>query len=265
MKHSVDRSVLGFWREKDVRLEAARLLDKIDAVIESNFKQVTPFLSFSLRTWTEDLLRQEGLSFLAEGGFPEAERVRLVIAPEWEDLSSSDAELTLLEIKPSDRRKQLEHPQILGSVLGLGFKREVFGDIRAGVDRYYLATTAEVAPYLLNYWIQAGRETISVSQVQEAPDLPAESGEERQITVSSSRLDAILAHSFGVSRTLTQEWITQGLVRRGGLVATKAETILQPGDTISCRGQGRIKLLECIQTRKQRLGWQIILYKSKRR
>lgn len=264
MKRSADRSVLGYWSEKEVRLEAAHLLDQVDAVLRENSKLVTSFLSFAMREWAEAILRKEQVAFLSEGGFFDAERVRIVMGPRGEDLNSEDANLAILEVRPSDPRAQLEHRQILGSLIGLGFKRDVLGDIRAGQGLYYLAASAEITPFLMDHWKLAGREKILVSICHEKPDIQPDLGEEKRITVSSSRLDTLLAHSFGVSRVLAQEWITQGKVRREGLVVSKAEIKLRPGETISCRGQGRIKLLECTQTRKERTAWQLVLYKSQR-
>ncbi|HEY8910389.1 MAG TPA: YlmH/Sll1252 family protein [Desulfosporosinus sp.] len=264
MKRSADRSGLGYWGEKELRLEAAHLLDQVDAVLEKESRQVTPFLSFALREWAEAVFRKEHLSFIAEGGFPEAERVRMLLGPWGEPLESKDAEISLLWVRPTNPRAQLEHRQILGSLMGLGFKRDVLGDIQAGQSGQYIATTAEIASFLLDHWTQAGREKLKVSLYTETPDVNADLGEERRITVNSSRIDALIATAFMISRSEIQVMITHGKVRRNGLVVSKAEAEVQPGDMISCRGQGRIKLLDCSQTRKERTAWQILLFRSQR-
>ncbi|EGW38318.1 YlmH/Sll1252 family protein [Desulfosporosinus sp. OT] len=264
MKHSVDRSSLGFWSEKEMRLEAAHFLDQVDGVLKKELKQVTPFLSFAMREWAEAVLRKEHLSFRTEGGFPEAERVRIIVGPWGETLDPTDADISLIWVRPSDSRAQLEHRQILGSLMGLGFKRDVLGDIQAGRRGFYIATTAEIASFLIDHWIQAGREKIEVSLYCEKPDVYPDLGEESRITVNSSRIDALIANAFGVARSNALQWITQGKVRRDGLVVSKAEAEVRPGDIISCRGQGRIKFLECSQTRKERTAWKIVLFRSQR-
>ena len=265
MKHSINRSVLKFWDEKEARLEAAHLLDQMNVVLNEESKQVTPFLSFAMREWAESVLHKEHLVYLAEGGFPEAERVRILIGSRGETLDSKDAEISLLWVRPADSRAQLEHRQILGSLMGLGFRRDVIGDIQAGKSGFYIATTLEIAPFLLNHWTLAGRERIELSIFNEKPDLLPDLGEERRITVNSSRLDTVIAHAFGVSRSVAQEWITQGKVRKGGLSVFKADAEVQPDDLISCRGYGRIKLLESSQTRKkERIAWKILLFRSQR-
>lgn len=265
MKHLSDRAALGFWGEKEARLEAAHLLDLIDMVLEKRIRLVTPFLNIALREWMESILyKEQRVVYLAEGGFPEAERQRIILAPVGEQLFPDDAEIAVLGVRPKNLRAQLEHRQILGSLIGLGFKREVFGDIQAGQNGYYVATTAEVRSYLIDHWLQAGSEKIEVSLNQDKLDLLVERGEERRITVNSSRLDTIVANAFQVSRSSAQEWIIQGRVRRNGLMFSKTDAEVQPGEIISCRGQGRLKLIECSSTRKGKLAWQIALFKAQR-
>jgi len=263
MNYSTERSCLGFWSEKEARLEAAHILDLVDAVLYKDSTQVTTFLSFAMRKWAEDILTKEHLALRAEGGFQGAERVRLIIGPSGETLHSADANISLLWVRPTNPRLQLEHRQILGSLMGLGFRREVLGDIQAGQKGQYIATTTEIAPFLLDHWSQAGREKIQVSLYEGKPEVCADTGEEHRITVNSSRIDAVVAKAFGVSRSVAQGWIVQGKLRSDGLVVSRVDTEVQPDEMISCRGQGRIKLVKCTPTRKDRTAWQIVIFRSK--
>ncbi|AET70200.1 hypothetical protein, contains S4-like domain [Desulfosporosinus orientis DSM 765] len=264
MRETVDRSVLKFWDEKDARLEAAHLLDQLNLVLHKGIKQLTPFLSLAMREWLESIIRKEQVEYRAEGGFPEAERVRIFMGPRGEWLDTADTGMALIWVMPTDSRIQLQHRQILGSLMGLGIRRDVFGDIQPGQKGFYIAAASEIVDFVLNNWTNAGRDTIQVSLVRGKPSLLPDLGEERRITVSSSRIDAVIANAFGVSRTVAQELISQGKVRRGGLVVSKFTTELQADDIISCRGHGRIKLLKSAQTRKERIAWQILLFRSQR-
>lgn len=260
----IDRRVLKYWDEKESRLEAAHILDLFESVYNGEPKQITPFLTLAMREWAEAVLRKEQLAFLPEGGFPEAERVRILLGSWGDALESKDADVSLLWVRAVDSRVQLEHRQILGSLMSLGFKRNVLGDIQPGLGGFYIASTAEIAPFIINQWTQAGREKIEVSLFRGDPVVNTDPGEERRITVNSSRMDAVIANAFRVSRSVAQEWITQGKVRRNGVVVSKVETEAQPNDTVSCRGYGRIKFLECSQTRKDRTAWQIVLFRAQR-
>lgn len=264
MKATIDRRGLRYWDEKESRLEAAHIFDLLESVYNGGLRQITPFLSLSMKKWAEAVLRKEHLAFLSEGGFPEAERVRIIIGPWGETLDSTDADISLLWVRPVNPRVQLEHPQILGSLMALGFKRDVLGDIQPGLGGFYIASTTEISSFIMNQWTQAGREKIEVSLFREKPVVDTDQGEERRITVSSSRVDAVIANVLGVSRAVAQELINQGKVRRDGVVVNKAETEVRPDDLISCRGYGRIKFLECSQTRKDRTAWQTVLFRSQR-
>ncbi|SDG13200.1 YlmH/Sll1252 family protein [Desulfosporosinus hippei] len=264
MRHLIDRSVLKYWDDKEARLEAAHLLDQVNLVLSKEFQQVTPFLSFAMRDWIESVLRKEHLAYLAEGGFPDAERVRIIMGAKGDVMKPEQAEISLLSVRATNLRAKLEHHQILGSLMGLGLRRDLFGDIQVGQSGFYVATTLEIVPVLLNQWTEAGREKINVSLSEGIPDLLPGLGEERRITLNSSRLDAVIANAFGVSRSKAQEWITQGKVKKSGLGVSKVETEVQPNDIVSCRGHGRVKLLECSNTRKDKIAWQILLFRSQR-
>ena len=45
-----------------MRLEAAHILDLVDAVLNEESKQVALFLSFAMREWAEAVLRKEHLA-----------------------------------------------------------------------------------------------------------------------------------------------------------------------------------------------------------
>lgn len=97
-----------------------------------------------------------------------------------------------------------EHPShrdFLGSLMGMGIKREVLGDICVSPGQCDLFLLAEMAPYVLQNFTSAGRtrlhvEEIPLSQAQAyQPETKSVHG-----TVSSLRLDSILAVGFQISR-----------------------------------------------------------------
>jgi len=259
MGYIIDRNVLNFWTEKEKRLEGAHLLDLCEEVLKKARPVWTPFLGQALRDWLEKILKREGLAFRSEGGVPEAERVRFLIAHNVEELAEIPGAVRILKVLPQDPRSKLEHRQILGSLLGLGIKREVIGDIRLAEKVCYVAVAQEILDFLLSQWDRAGRDLIR-TQVVENEEIPLEKGEERRITVASSRIDAVAAGGFNVSRSVLQELIQQGKVKRNDLVVVKADLEVKPGDLISCRGYGRIRLIDFSETRKGRIAWNIMRF-----
>ena len=259
----IDRNVLKFWTEKEKRLEAAHLLDRVEGAFAGE-TGVTPFLSGSLKEWLQGLLARAGLAYIFGGGFPEPERVRLLFGPSGEELDLAQADITLLMLSPYDSKVRLGHRQILGSLMGLGLKRDVIGDIREGRSCFYVAVTSEIAPFLVQNWNQAGRDKIRAEVCVSEPELLPEQGEEKSLILSSPRLDAAIAGSFSLARTDAQELIQGGLVKRNDLTITKNDAEISPHDVLSCRGHGRIKVLTAEgSTRKGRLVYKVLVFRGK--
>ncbi|HVJ48216.1 RNA-binding protein [Desulfitobacterium sp.] len=265
MKHWIDRCVLGFWQDKEMRLEAAHLLDLADAVLEEQLPLRTPFLGLGLAQWFEGVLQKESLSYQIQGGFPDSERVCYFLSKNSDDFEQVREGIALLTVVSLDPHVDLEHRQILGSLMGLGLKRELIGDIHPEIQGMIVAVVSEIADYLLQEWRKAGRANIRVERVHGELHLSEDPGEELRITVASSRIDAIVASSFKAARGVVQEWINQGKVKRNDLMISRADLEVKSGDIISCRGQGRLRLLDDSETRKGRIAWTIIIYRTQKR
>lgn len=260
MGYKIDRSALKFWSEKEKKLEGAHLLDLCDEALKRARPVWTPFLGQALGSWFEGILQREDLAFRLEGGFPDSERVRFLVGKDASLLDIVPSEIRILRATTVDPRGKLEHRQILGSLMGLGLKREVIGDIRSNGQCCFVVVAQEISDYLLNQWDKAGRERIQVQVAEGEFEIPVDQGEERRITAASSRLDAVASSGFNVSRSIFQELIQQGKVKRNDLMVTKPDMDVKPGDLISCRGHGRIRLVDFMETRKGRMAWNIIRY-----
>ena len=76
---------------------------------------------------------------------------------------------------------------------------------------------------------------------------------ELRITVSSLRLDSILSGAFHLSRGKTAEAIRAGKVSLNSLICIKPDKQVDPGDELSLRGSGKLRILELHgQTKKDR-------------
>ncbi|NLI90751.1 MAG: hypothetical protein GX434_00705 [Peptococcaceae bacterium] len=259
----ISRNVLSFWSEKEKKLEAAHLLDLCDMVLRHKERLVTPFLGPAMANWFSLVLRGTGLCYLSWGGFEDAERVRFVLDGCGNQPGTGDAEIALIKAVPNKKDVILGHRDILGSLLGLGLEREVLGDIRQGEQGVVIASTLQMGSYIIQNWTGVGRENIQASHAGSSKVLPV-AGLEKRIVTSSSRLDALTAAGFGVSRSEVQEFIRQGKVKKNDLECLKQETELKTGDTISCRGKGKIKIIEeDSKTKKGKYAWRIFIYKDR--
>lgn len=197
------------------------------------------------------LLKQVGDGFSGVrvqtwGGYPEAERQRACVLPadSWDD--RPDFGIAILRITPLDPGgENPSHRDYLGSMLGLGLKREKLGDclVRSGEALFCVA--AEIADFVRFNLSRVGRWTVNVELVAAGEDLPAPPPPRvKTVTVASPRLDAVIAAAFNLSRSRAAELIRQGRMNLNWRLETGPDAQVKTGDTLSCRGQGRFMLLE---------------------
>ena len=198
------------------------------------------------------------------GGYPEAERVRVFILPDYteglvdpEALSShpvaalaeaglDDLVETLREavcpvsVKGSGFR-DLTHRDYLGSILGLGLERDVVGDILIpDAHTAILFTDTRVGGFLKTSLEKVATDTVKVCRVPEGTAL---AGTRRlqpiSDTVASERLDCVVAALCNLSREKAQMTVRSGLCELDyEAVEDCSATVIAPA-VISVRGYGK--------------------------
>ena len=226
------------------RLLLAKLWDKINMGLRKNIPASTCFLSPRELEMSRYLFGDlEGLHHF--GGYEEAERKMLCWLPEYLDESSlleEDGPLVCLRATFWDGDTP-SHRDFLGALMGAGIARETVGDICVGKGSCDFFVTAEIAPYILQNFLTAGRthlhlEKIPLTEVQIAdPEV-----KEIRDTVASLRLDSIISSGFRIGRSLAAQYISAGKAAIDGLPCEKPDKALTEGTKISVRGLGKIKL-----------------------
>ena len=185
------------------------------------------------------IARQFDVAASVFGGYPEAERVQVCFHPTEDEPVYTG---TWLQISWNPRFASPTHPELLGSLMGLGFDRSYFGDLIAGERAAHLYAMPEMAQRLPMEWTQAGRTSIEVTVLSEPPVLSLPHGIMEEFSAASLRLDAVLSGGLHVSRAKAADMIRQGLVMIAHQEETRIDRQLQEGDLISIRGHGRIRV-----------------------
>ncbi len=185
------------------------------------------------------LPESDGISVLF-GGTEESERKILFFLPYYmteEDLDWSET-ITILESRC--RFGKPGHRDYLGSLMGLGIRREFLGDIWLEDENAYLFCMRTVKDTILNELKQVGRNAVTIREIspEDLPGLHRQMRSER-FTVMSPRLDAVVAGMFRLSRTEGAERIRQGLVQHNYQECLKTDAPVREGDVISLRGRGK--------------------------
>ena len=234
----------------------AKLWDKIQAGMRRGIMANTCFLSPREQEMARYLFGDaEGLFFF--GGYEDAERKMLVYLPEYleEDaLMEDDSPVVCLHARFYEGDSP-SHRDFLGALMGIGIGRETIGDICVGKQHCDFFVTAEIAPYLQQNFLSAGRAKVSISPIPLAQaTIPEPEVKQIKDTLASLRLDSVISSGFRIGRSLAAQYVCAGKVAINGLPCEKPDKAVTEGDKISLRGMGKIMLRSVGgQTKKGRI------------
>lgn len=245
------------------RVLLAKVWDKINAGIRRDIPASTCFLSPRELEMTRFLFGDVPGLF-AFGGYEDAERKMLVYLPEYLEEASLMEEDSPIVCLRADfyEADTLSHRDFLGALMGTGIARETVGDICVGKGSCDFFVTAEIAPYVEQNFLSAGRTKLSVSRILlSAVAIPEPEIKEIRDTLASLRLDSVVSAGFRIGRSLAAQYITAGKAAIDGLPCEKPDKAIAEGCKISIRGLGKIKLATVGgQTKKGRISVTIHRY-----
>jgi len=244
------------------RMLLAKLWDKINTGIRKNIPANTCFLSPREQEMARYLFG-EPVGLYPFGGYADAERKMLVYLPEYLEEASlyeEDGPCVCLraEFYQGD---MLSHRDFLGALMGAGIGRETVGDICVGKGSCDFFVTGEIAPYIEQNFLSAGRTRVHMQRIPltEAA-IPEPEVKEIKDTLASLRLDSVISSGFRIGRSLASQYVTSGKAAIDGLPCEKPDKAVSQGAKISVRGLGKIKLVSVNgRTKKDRIS--VIIHK----
>lgn len=220
--------------------------------------------------------RLTDIRILFYGGFADAERCIALMLPDYIQADDekeifgyfyenpSDDPLSVIEIEKDRFSPPLSHRDYLGSIMGLGIKREMTGDIIVSNGGCKLAVISKIAPFIAENLNKAGRSSVKAKII---PPSEAREGSEAvglpdSFTVSSMRLDSVVKNAFSVSRGDACTVIESGMVFVNDIECQKPDKKICAGDKIVFRRKGRIIVTNCSAvSKKGRVIVEIIRFK----
>ncbi|MFC4770194.1 RNA-binding protein [Effusibacillus consociatus] len=194
------------------------------------------------------------VAVFTDGGWEEAERRRVLLAPDYWRPEPEEMELCWLRIEIPGDYVTLKHGDYLGALTGLGLKREKIGDLSVHEDGCDLVAAKEIEDFLTLHLNQVGRASVLVRPIKKEEYRPLKIHfTEREFTVMSLRVDAVAAEGFQLARNKITDPIRSGKLQLNWQTVTDPSTQVEEGDVISLRGLGRLRILEIGgQTKKGR-------------
>lgn len=178
------------------------------------------------------------------GGAQGTERKRAFLFPEYLEAKDEDFQVKLFGIDYAKKFVNIEHRQVLGSLMSLGLKRGKFGDILIDGDTVQFFAAEEIADFIRIQLESIGKASIGLSELplEKAVGI-AEEWNEVTTTVSSMRLDTVMSALFNLSRQKSQLLIQHGQVKVNWTGIENTAFECGEGDVISARGYGRAKII----------------------
>ena len=225
--------------EKEEKILLALADDKARQRDNKNILTHTGFLSMAEQALLEQT-HPDGSFF---GGYEDADRRMLFFLPDWMEHPEDGDSICIVRASLPKGSPKLTHRDFLGSLLGLGIDRSVIGDILVQEDGADILAASDMADYIVQNYVQAGRASVSCEILPlSGMRLPQLDVKECRDTVASLRLDSIAASMFSLSRGKAQEAIRQGLVAVNNRQILKPDHFLEEGDKVSLRGKGKAVL-----------------------
>ena len=148
--------------------------------------------------------------------------------------------LTVIRASLKKGSPQLGHRDYLGSLMGLGIRRDVIGDIIVHDDGADIVVLKEIADFLVMNYSKAARANLIISEVPITEIRPSKVQiVQKDESVASLRLDAMISAAFRISRGKSAEAIKAGLVYVSDVCEKKTDKIVDLGDKLVLRGKGK--------------------------
>lgn len=174
------------------------------------------------------------------GIFNEAER-KIIAFSEGE---AWNFPISLIKIQNKSEFTNLTHKDYLGSILGLGIKREKLGDLICEDFSAYVTIYEELTDYIIYNLKSVGNSPCAVKIVDiHTMNLPEHKFKEENIISTSFRLDSIVSSITGLSRSKVLDIIKEGKVIKDYRVETEKDKIVKENSILTIRGYGKYKVV----------------------
>ena len=177
------------------------------------------------------------------GGAENSERVVIRFGDPEEFYYEEDFPIRILRVSPKLEKfsETLTHRDFLGAILNLGIERDMIGDILVHDNSAYFFILEKLADLVCSDLIRVKHTSVKCNIVSELPEDFRPKLMEENISVSSPRLDSVIAKVFHLSRGDAKELFDSEKVTVNGRLCLDPETRLKENSRITVRGCGKFE------------------------
>lgn len=253
-------------QDKDELIFRRRILDLANTAYARGINVFSDFMNLNEQNILLSLKHELPMTkYFTYGGFSDAERKILCFCGDDTVMDEDEINfpITCIKVIPINQKfsDSLNHRDFLGAVLNLGLDRSKIGDILINENEGYLFVNSTICDFIIEQLIKVKHTKVRCTSIDKKdfdykPNLKEING-----TVSSVRLDSILAVAFHTSRSSLIGLIEGGKVSVGGKIIFSNSYNLKENEVVSVRGFGKfIYAGTSYQTKKGRNSVKLFLY-----
>ena len=235
-------SLTNHIKDVDLKNKIFKVIDKANQTLKNYEVNKTDFLNpYEIKNAISVLNYNKDIKYTIDGGYENAERSVIFIYPYYMEYEDIDEKLKYIQIEGNFKFRSVSHKDYLGSVLGLGIKREKVGDIIVHENFAQMVLSSDICDFIVYNLEKISKNNIEVKEISK-DKLVENVVEYKEITctVSSKRLDCIISEIYNISRQESLKYIKSEkvFVNHEKIVSTSKE--IQDNALISVRGKSRV-------------------------
>lgn len=226
--------------------ERIQLKKRFQELAEKSYRQnLYTFTGFLGLSEQEDFWQSTpsfvGVSFQLFGGVEDCER-KMVRFGSVEALGyEEEYPIECIKISPGNEKfaENLTHRDYLGAFMNQGIERTMIGDLFPVEKECYAFVHSQMADYLCDNLQKVKHTNVRCRKTLSLSEYPVKEPVELALTVSSQRIDGMIAKVYQMSRNQSMELFTRKRIFVNGRLVENNSKALKEGDVVTVRGFGK--------------------------
>lgn len=243
----MDKTILtNHLKDIELKQKMYKVIDKANSCLRSYDLKYTEFLNpYETKNAIAILNAIDDINYTVDGGYENCERSLIYIYPFYMTEDTIEKSIRFLKISGNFKFRSISHKDYLGSLLGLGIKREKIGDILIHENYCQVVVSEDICDFILFNLTKVARNNVTVEEINRDEILYSEPNfKEVSFTVSSERLDCIISGVYNLSRQDSSQIINAEKVFVNYEKIDAIARSIKNNDIISVRGKGRFIVSE---------------------
>lgn len=228
--------------EKEEKQLQKRFLELAEKSYRQNVYTFTGFLSMAEQDILHRMEREISYAgFTLSGGSGQAERQAARFGNPESLGYEEDFPITLIKIEPLQQKfaEKLTHRDFLGALMNLGIERSLLGDIFIKDNCGFLFCLDSIADFITGELNRVKHTSVKCGRAL-LSEIPEKQEMVRQeLTVSSERIDVVVAGFWHLSRTRSLELFQADKIYINGRLCNNNSCFLKKSDVVTVRGKGK--------------------------